>query len=140
MPKVEEVVVLEPLGQVGEVDHLPGLELVPDGDGELLGLLGRVHHHLGDGEVAFVSLGGVVRGPIATHPRLGAAGAVCQAVDGNASDLIKKYQISHEIRAQMGIGLFYPIATPPPPPHEKKTSRPTSPAPSPNVVKITIIF
>ena len=50
--KVEKVVVLKPLRQVGEVDDLPGLELVPDGNGELFGLLGSVHHQLSDGEVA----------------------------------------------------------------------------------------
>ena len=42
MALAQEIVVLQPLGQVGEPDHLPGLELVPHVHGELLRLLRRI--------------------------------------------------------------------------------------------------
>ena len=48
VPKVEEVVVLEPLRQPREVHHFPGLQLVPNGDRKLLGLLRGVVHHPAD--------------------------------------------------------------------------------------------
>ena len=48
MTEVQEIVVLQPLRKTRKMHHFPGLELVPDRNGELLGLLRGVVHHPAD--------------------------------------------------------------------------------------------